>query len=291
MRNKSLFLNKETNEHVTPYMCVKGYSGSSALRSALDAINEIPEHVVHSTWLAGVVGESKRVTASLAEHLQEQADAVVRKQGEHERVVRFHIGDMVLVKKPFYERGTGLVLPQYDGPYVVQTVKTHSVTLADPLTDLPAFQGHTVATSRLVTFNYPTEHRYSDLVGTSDLEISPGDFIAVEVMASKMSKVYVAMVLDAYSTGDQVRVRLYEVTKGERYGPWERRPWSPVVDAAGTLSEPVLGKSDVLCHVALTDSALTAESLTRLSAAGVSLPPPTREKTLPGRTRGSAGPT
>ena len=100
MRNKSLFLNKETNEHVTPYMCVKGYSGSSALRSALDAINEIPEHVVHSTWLAGVVGESKRVTASLAEHLQEQADAVVRQQGEHERVVRFHIGDMVIKYYP-----------------------------------------------------------------------------------------------------------------------------------------------------------------------------------------------
>ena len=79
--------------------------------------------------------------------------------------------------------------------------------------------------------------------------------------------------------GSQVEVDLYEVAAGERYGPWSRRPWTPVGKAV------VIPKSEVLCHVDLHEHALTAGALERLEALGVIASGKIRdEKILPGRT-------
>jgi hypothetical protein len=133
---------------------------------------------------------------------------------------------------------------------------------------------------RLVHFNYPVEalaDHFEDTVDTPSLPMTVHDMIAVELRGSK--RVQIAKVVRVFEVGSQVEVDLYEVAAGERYGPWLRRPWTPIGKAV------VVPKNEVLCHVDLHEHALTAGSLERLEALGVIASGKIRdEKLLPGRT-------
>ena len=57
----------------------------------------------------------------------------MRKHEEQNQAPRVKEGDLVLVAKPFYERGIGTILPQSDGPYVVARLPSpHTAILEDP---------------------------------------------------------------------------------------------------------------------------------------------------------------
>ena len=129
----------------------------------------------------------------------------------------------MLVQKPFYEKGQGLILPQMDGPYQIQRVTTHTALLVDPLTDAAAFQGKEVAFSRLALFRFPLEG-VSGGQAVEETQAQIGDLLAIELIRGQASRIHLAHVLDVYTTGEQLRVKLLEVPKGERYGPWSRRP-------------------------------------------------------------------
>jgi hypothetical protein len=188
---------------------------------------------------------------------------------------------LVLLQKPFYEKGQGLILPQCDGPFLISRVHgDHTVLLTDPLSGAPYLGGQRVSTMRLVLFQYPVdalEDHFEEAVDSVAVPVTVHDFVAVELRGSK--RVQIAKVNRVFEVGAQLEVDLYEVPAGERYGPWSRRPWLPVGRVA------VIPRAEVLSVVDLVDRALTAGSLEKLEALGVTVSGKIRdEKLLPGRT-------
>ena len=102
---------------VTPYMAVHGFAGSSALASAMGAVPATPDNIVWADWLRTLIAESKHIQATMSEDWAEQADARARNHSEVAPAPDFVEGDLVLARKPFYDQGTALILPQCDGPF------------------------------------------------------------------------------------------------------------------------------------------------------------------------------
>ena len=64
----------------TPYSAVHGFAGSTALRSSLGALEEIPEEMVSGDWL--IISETKAINSRLGDHWAQQAEARARKHAE-----------------------------------------------------------------------------------------------------------------------------------------------------------------------------------------------------------------
>ena len=80
-----------------------------------------------------IVAETKAINSRLGDHWARTAEARARRHDEARPSRPFQIGDMVLLSKPFREKGAGLILPQCDGPYVVTHLPTiHTAILEDP---------------------------------------------------------------------------------------------------------------------------------------------------------------
>ena len=118
---------------ITPFSAVHGFQGSSALRSALGAIQEIPLGLVHQDWLRMIVEECQVIGSTLETHWATEAEGRARRHGEQKPIAEFREGDLVLLHKPFWERGVGPILPQSDGPYrVVRLPTLHTAVLENP---------------------------------------------------------------------------------------------------------------------------------------------------------------
>jgi hypothetical protein len=83
---------------------------------ALEAFDEIPPELVHTDWLQTVLQEAQRLGEVIHEHWNVQSQAASRRHEESKPVKEFIEGELVLVARPFYEKGTGVILPQADGP-------------------------------------------------------------------------------------------------------------------------------------------------------------------------------
>ena len=86
---------------ISPYSAVHGFAGSSALSTALAAINETPQDVIWQDWLAAIVSDCKEFGATLSEHWAHAADVRARKHAETKPEPDFIIGELVLLAKPF----------------------------------------------------------------------------------------------------------------------------------------------------------------------------------------------
>ena len=89
----------------TPYAAVHGFFGSTSLQTAMGALEAIPEDLVHQDWIRVIVAESKAISARLAEHWTDQAEARARKHGETKARPDFLEGELALVHKPFLNEG------------------------------------------------------------------------------------------------------------------------------------------------------------------------------------------
>ena len=142
----------------TPYSAVHGFKGSTALRSALGALEEIPEEMVSGDWLRLIVAETKEINSRLGDHWAHAAEVRARRHAEAHPYKPFNVGDMVLLSKPFWEKGAGLILPHCDGPYVITQLPTiHTAILEDPLTGENYHHGQPISVARLLRFNFPKE--------------------------------------------------------------------------------------------------------------------------------------
>ena len=82
----------------------------------------------------------------------------MRRHEERTEHPQYTEGDLVLVSKRFYERGTGAILPQSDGPYkVARAPSPHTAVLEDVFSGELYQGGKPVAVGRLLKFNYPVE--------------------------------------------------------------------------------------------------------------------------------------
>eukprot|EP00972_Heterocapsa_arctica_P090590 13366983-Heterocapsa_arctica.AAC.1 len=88
----------------------------------MGAIEAIPEDVVWADWIRAIVSESKHITETLSDHWAYAAAVRARKHSESVKEAVFSEGELVLMAKPFYEKGLGVILPQADGPYLVTRV-------------------------------------------------------------------------------------------------------------------------------------------------------------------------
>ena len=129
----------------------------------------------------------------------------------------------MLLHKPFYERGQGIILPQCDGPYCILDLTTHTAVLGDALTGTVAFGGKPVSISRLVRFHYPAECAYPTPEEMEDGSVTDrlehGDFVAV----SYKKRVHVACVDRIFREQAQIRAVIHEVPSDCRFGPWSRQ--------------------------------------------------------------------
>ena len=65
-----------------PYSAVHAFAGSTALRSSLGALEEIPEEMVSGDWLRLIISETKAINSRLGDHWAQQAEARARKHDE-----------------------------------------------------------------------------------------------------------------------------------------------------------------------------------------------------------------
>ena len=273
----------------TPYSAVHGFKGSTSLGTALGAIEAIPQDVVWSDWLDSLVSECKDINARLMEHWAHEAEVRARKHGEKKPVASFEEGQLVLIQKPFFERGTGNILPQCDGPFSICRVPTaHTVILEDPLTGDLFLGGKPVSVARLIRYHFPVDWAGPDAGDIPEAVVDPlslthGDFVAVEFNISRNTRVYVARVERVYREQELLEVTLYRVPVKSRFGPWQRRPWEIWQDD-GKVRKETLPSSEVLCKVSLSNGALTQESLETLGKLGVPTgTQPSRDASLPSR--------
>jgi len=261
------------------FAALHGFAGTTALSSSLANLDEIPVELVHSDWLASIVAESRRITASLAEALEGAAARASREQPERTKIAQFQIGDIVLVEKPFYEKGQGMILPQMEGPFEVDRASSHTCELVDPLTRAPAFQGRPVASSRLVKFEFPAAYITEGAAQSPEsLDLQRGDYVVVAQTHGRRSWAQVALIDSVYEVGGQYGVQWFEVPQGERYGPWRRRPWHAV--PVGAAGRDVVSKDEVLVKVELQNDALSADTFATLATFGLAVSEPTRDKVL-----------
>ena len=247
----------------------------------MGAITEIPESVVWNDWLRLIVSEAKGISAELEEVWRRNAEQRARRHGEQNRVDSFHPGRLVLVSKPFFERGQGIILPQCDGPYsILARPSAHTAILGEPLTGQVAFGSKPVSIARLVAFDFPLDCAFParEEMTTDELleSLKRGDFVAVRFAA----RVHVAHVERIFRDQKQLELTVYEVPTDCRFGPWTNRRWE-IKSANGQPVKDVFPSSEVLCRVFLSNGALTTESLEKLSAQGLSTGlVPTRDKAI-----------
>jgi hypothetical protein len=211
LRHKTIPL--PDGKSTTPYACIHGFFGSSTLQTSLAALDDIPLDLVVHPWLEEIVTESRRVSDALATKADAVAKARSQKQKEGKTFVRFSAGQMVLLQKPFYEKGQGLILPQCDGPYLVARVHNdHTVILADPLPGASYLGGQRVSTMRLVHFHYPFEalgDHFDEAAEAPALPLAAHDFVCIELRSQK--RIQVCKVIRVFEVGGQLEVDLFEV--------------------------------------------------------------------------------
>ena len=118
---------------VTPYSVVHGFYGSSSLKSAVQAIAEVPVEVVSNAWMSEIIQQSQHLMTLFS---QEKEALAVKQQREmaEKQPIKVKVGELVLLRKPFFERGAGLILPQADGPFqIYKLLSQHSCQLAEIL--------------------------------------------------------------------------------------------------------------------------------------------------------------
>ena len=164
----------------------------------MGAIEAIPDHVVWADWLRTVVGESTHITETLSDHWAAEAAVRARRHSESVGEAVSEAGELVLLTKPFYEKGLGVILPQADGPYLVTRVlSTHAAILADPMSGEPIQGGRPLSVSRLIKFKFPADWAGPEAV---EVENEPdtvemyrrGMFLCVSSQSSQYRRVYVA---------------------------------------------------------------------------------------------------
>jgi len=164
--------------------------------TALGAITEIPADAVHGEWLRFIVSESKASNELQVDVWLRDAEARARRHGETSRAPKFEIGTLVLLHKPFYEKGTGQILPQCDGPFeIIAQPSPHVCILADPYTGEPFDHTKPVSVARLVRFEFPTNYAEPVAGEFKDLEalmasMQVGKYVAIEYH----SRIHVARV-------------------------------------------------------------------------------------------------
>ena len=84
---------------ITPYMAVHRFAGSSALSTAMGAIQAIPEDVIGSDWVASIALEAKRVNSTLADHWNDEADLQARKHAESKSEPGIGAREQALLRK------------------------------------------------------------------------------------------------------------------------------------------------------------------------------------------------
>jgi len=272
---------------ITPYAVVHGFLGSSALQTAMGSLQEIPEDIIWADWLRGIVEETKRLSASLADHWTQQAASRARKHGEKTRTPDFQEGELVLVTRPFWEKGVAVILPQCDGPYSIsRMVGSHTCLLIDPLSQEPAFDGKPVSLARLIRFRFP-----ADWAGAEALELpsTSASFASVQIGAivaclprvCPPGRVFLGRVDRLYRNHTMLEVTLMHVAPAHRTGPWTARRWEVWTDSGAPRRE-VITADEYICTVNLREGALDLASLETLSGHGLNVSlQPRRDASLP----------
>ena len=277
--------NRINSANISPYQAWHGFSGMAGLASALKAFDELPADIVHTDWLVGIKEECAKISATLEELWNIEAKARARKMSEITSPPPFREGELVLCVKPFYERGVGMILPQSDGPFVVDRVcDEHTCILRDAVSGEPFQKGIRISLARLIAYKYPPNCVLEDNgepVNTLQIDsLRPGNLLAVE----RHGRVFICRVIRTFVANAMVEVNMMSVPLTDRFGPWNRRRWDITVDAQGAPQIEVVPQSECLCLVELNEGALSDASLEELALLGVPVGVlPHRDKTIPGR--------
>ena len=197
---------------------------------------------------------------------------------------------MVLLSKPFFEKGLGAILPQCDGPYTISPLPTvHTAILVDTLTNEPILDGKPLSVARLIRFEFPQDWAGAEAVelntDTSQLsKVRRGDFVCVSPRTLQYHRTYVAHLEGVFQGQQQLEVTLFWVPPTERCGPWKARRWQIWSDEAGNPRKEIITPEEFVCIVKLHNEALTHDSLGTLTMHGIlASATPHRDASLPAR--------
>ena len=73
-------------------------------------MQEIPPGLVHTDWMRGLLAEAHQISSTMQEHWDADSAKRAKVQEEQKPVKDFTVGELVLITRPFYERGTGVIL-------------------------------------------------------------------------------------------------------------------------------------------------------------------------------------
>ncbi len=172
-------------------------------------------------------------------------------------------------------------MPPCDGPYVILSrPSVHTAVLGEALTGETAFHSRPISIARLVLFDYPLASAFPTIQEMTSNELletlRKGDLVA----ARYSSRVHVAYVERVFREQAQLELIIYEVPQDSRFGPWNNRKWE-IKNVKGLPVKDVFPLSEILCRVTLQNGALSADSLEKLSALGLSTGlVPTRDKAI-----------
>ena len=200
---------------------------------------------------------------------------------------------MVLLSKPFWEKGAGLILPQCDGPYIITHLPTaHTAVLEDPTTLETYHHGQPISVARLVRFQFPAEWNGPELTpedaaANCDLvsKLRVGSFVAVEPdLPGCRQRIFIGRVERTFPAERLAELSLLRTSNSSQAGPWQRRRWDLWMQEDGKVRKELVPEQEMLCEVTLKDQALTAEGLELLAVFGVDVgTQPHRDKSLPPR--------
>ena len=153
---------------------------------------------------------------------------------------------------------------------------------------LPYLDGQRISLSRLIRFEFPADAVIPDLTpeaGVSFETLLPRVLVVAEISIGGHVRIHVCRVRRTFPANAQLEVEVWHVAPSERYGPWTRRLWSPLLNSDGSQKVEVIPVSEVICLAELCDHALTPSCLELLVSKGVPVEgQPRRESAIPPRT-------
>ena len=176
-----------------------------------------------------------------------------------------------------------MILPQCDGPFLVQSVSGHTAQLVDPTAGEPA--GPAVSLARPIRFHFPAGWAGPDAreVESRDATFDAlrvGSFIVVAPNSRKYCRAHVAPEERIFREQRQSEVQLFWAAPGHCTGPWTARRWSAWTGADGVPVREVVGQDEILEVVTLQEMALTSDSLERLALRGLPMGQPRRDAAM-----------
>jgi len=220
----------------TPFQIVHGWSGVAPLEASLFPTGEcVVSPELDETWLSEMVSDLRDVHSWFTELTAEQQVASAERHDERIVPVVFHVGEYVVVTKPWASAGLSAKLSFRAVGVATITALSHS-GMAATVQYSNGTEEHKVATSRLIRYPFQRFHapdrspaqleiRGTPLPRAALVTIETGFIVFGTPSYGVEELIELGAILRNSTVADEFVVK---VLKDKGRGPTRSRPWRPV---------------------------------------------------------------